>query len=137
MSQALKSAMASGSQRSASHVNHWPISGPSARFAKRQAELTEDYDRAKRDLDLAAQDRIVREQEALITYLRQVAFPSGKCLRTFRDNYSRANRRNIARVFEKLDTAGLRELANHLRQHIHIDGRDVTYRPTDRVHWHF
>ena len=104
---------------------------------KRLAKLDADYDRAKRDLDLAAQDRIVWEQEALIAYLRQVAFPSGKCLRTFRDNYSRANRRNIARVFEKLDTAGLRDLANHLRQHIHIEGREVTYRPPEWIHWHF
>ena len=103
----------------------------------RLAELRHDYDRAQRDVDLAAQARLAEEQQGLTTYLKQVTVPGSGRLRAFRDNQARMHRRHLASACERLEAAGLRKLARHLRQAIRIEGRHMAYCPSPEIRWAF
>jgi len=103
----------------------------------RMVQLRERYDRAKADVDLAAQERVSKERKQLTTYLKQVVHQNTGHLRAFRDNRARALRRTLGRAYASLEEAGLGDLANHCRRHIRMRECTLAYDPPDGVHWLF
>lgn len=108
-----------------------------ASYKKRLEDIKAEREKAVRNNDEAAQQRLDDESAKIGTHIAEAKRPGGKLRRIAHEQMKpvHAVRTAVSRAYEKLKKNDLGCLADHLSKHLDISTKGILYQPDPTVIW--